>query len=269
MNQGLGESRDISETEPPPMHKSTSLEQRAYSDKYTELNDFLQENYPSQFIRNKIRTYFKIGMLAKQGFEKASEVYDPKSFNESCYLLEKGQTPTLLHRHALIINRFDKNFVEDKLRDFEGDIKEIAFKYRAQVEKRLEKKLVKDTKLTHFEGIDYVLKNCRNKGIKTRNDVIEALMLAQAMGLEVTIHRWYKELIDNKKVGSVIIDFFNRHYKGNKTEVYNKIKDEISKKFGMKMDKSTFYRYIRENRPSIELTPTPETDISEPQSNVG
>ena len=270
MDEGLGESQDVSETEPPP-YKNTSLEEEVYSKKYIELNGFLQNINPevksSRDLERNIRTYFEIGKIAKDGLEKASEIYnkDSEPFNESLYLLEKGQIPTLLHKYAESLDRFNKNYVKDMLKDFENNVQLIAFKYRGQIKRRL--------KLSHFESLDYVLKDLRKKGkmneINTRSDVLEALMLAQKLGTKIKIHHWYRKLVDNKKVGSVVIAFFNRYYKESKIEVYNKIKDELSEKFGMKMGRLTFYGYVAENKEPITMQPTIEPDISEIRSNVG
>lgn len=265
MNEGLGESLDI-EAKPPPNYKNTSLEERVYSTEYIELSGFSTNNP----LGKKIKDYFRVGLIAKSGLEKASEVYreNLEDFDESRYLLEKGQTPTLLHKYAKKINRLGQNFVRDKIKDFEHDIGVVAFKYRGLSEKTYKGRL----KLNHFECLDEVLKHCKMKEIKTRNDVVEALMLAQEMGLDkIIINRWDRRRLDNEKVGGVTIAFFEKYYKGNKMEIYNKIKDKISKKFGRTMSKSTFYRYIRENKETINLpqeTDVQETDILLAQSNV-
>jgi len=234
MDKGLGESRDISETEPPPM----------------------------QNLEEKIRTYFKIGRIAKNGLEKTSEIYN-ENFNESLFLKEK--TPTLLHKYFANKNN---NFVGYNIKEFEEDIKEVAFKYRGLVENRYKKGLPKKIKLGHFEGLDYILKHCNRKELQTRNDVVEALMLAQKMGMsDIIIHRWDRKKMDNKKVGSTTLALFERFYKGNKTEVYNRFKDKLADKFGRTMSKSTFYRYVGEAKKPIKLQIEP--DILEFQSNVG
>jgi len=274
MDKGLGESRDISETEPPPKYKHISLEQRIYSEEYTELNGFLQNIDPevktSQDLEKRIRGHLRIGSLAKRGFEKTSEIYNENSepFDESLYLLEKTQTPTLLHKYVKDLKKSNKTTMKGLLTSFEDRIKEVAFVYRGQVENRYKKGLPKKIKLSHFEGLDYILKHCNRKELQTRNDVVEALMLAQEIGMsDVTIHRWDRKKVDNKKVGSVAIAFFKRYYDDNRTEVYNKFKDKIAEKFGRTMSKSTFDRYVNENRETPRLTIEP--DISEPQRNIG
>ncbi len=274
MDEGLGESQDVSETEPPP-YKNTSLEEEVYSKKYIELNGFLQNINPevksSRDLERNIRTYFEIGKIAKDGLEKASEIYNENSepFNESLYLLEKTQTPTLLHKYFESINRFNKNFVKEKLKDFEYEIRKIAFTYRGQVEKRYKKGLPKKIKLSHSEGLDYILEHCNREEIQTRNDVIEALMLAQEIGSEVTIHRWDRRRVDNKRAGELAYNLFERYYSGSKIELYNRFKDKLSKKFGRTMSKSTFYRYIKENKETISMPSTIEPDIQEIQRSIG
>lgn len=245
-----------------------SLEQRVYSEKYTELNDFLQNIDPevktSQDLEKKIRNYFKTGLIAKTGFEKASEVYngDLKEFDKSYYLLEKGQTPTLLHRYAKRIKKFNKTIMREELRNFENDIQSVSFKYMGQIKKK--------RKLTHFESLDYVLQYCKMKEVKTRNDVIEALMLAQVMGItKISIHRWDRRRINSERAGELTYRLFRRYNQGNKTEVYNTFKDKLSKRFGRTMSKSTFERYVKENKEPIKLIvepDIPEAEISQSQA---
>ena len=146
------------------------------------------------------------------------------------------------------------------LKNFEDDVKEVAFKYQGLRKRK--------RKLSHSESLNYILKNCDMEEIKNKNDIIEALMLAQVIGINgLIINRWDRGKVDNKKVGSLTLAFFERYYNGNKIDLYNKIKDKVSEKFGRTMSKSTFYRYVRENKEPIKLTIEP--DIPELQSNVG
>jgi len=260
MDKGLNEFLSVSESEPLSTHK-------VYSEKYIELNDFLQKIDPevstSQSIEKRVRNYLRIGSIAKNGFEKATEIYnkDSKPFDEALYLLEKGQTPTLFHRYAKNPGRLNKIIVKDMLKDFEDEVQAVAFKYRGQRRRKRE--------LNHFESLNYVLGYCKMDEIKTRNDVIEALMLAQEAGTEIKIHRWDRRKMDNKKVGGITLALFERYYNGNKIELYNKFKDKLADKFGRTMSKSTFYRYIAENKEPIHMQSNIEPDISEEIGNVG
>lgn len=270
MDEGV-QSLGISKTELLPIHKNTSLEQRIYSEKdiefsekYTELNDFLQGIDPkvatSQSLEKKIRKYFRVGLIAKNGFEKASKIYNENSepFDESHYLLEKGQTPTLLHRYAKRLKVFNKIIVKDKIRDFERAIVNVAYKYKSQLRK-----------FGHNKSLYHVLDDCGIKEVKTKKDVIEALMLAHDIGVtDVIIPYWDKNKVDNKKVCGFIKNLFE----SKKNIKLAQVLDIVSRKFGREMSKSTLYSYLKENKETIKLPIKPnvqETDIPNIQSNVG
>lgn len=255
MDEGV-QSLGISKSQP-PNNVILSLEQRIYSEKYTELNDFLQsidsEAKTSKNLEIKIRKYFRVGSIAKNGFEKASKIYNENSepFDESHYLLEKGQTPTLLHRYVKRLKVFNKVIVKDKIRDFERAIVNVAYKYKSQLRK-----------FGHNKGLYHVLDDCGMKEIKTKKDVIEVLMLAHEMGVtDVIIPYWDKNKVDNKKVCGFIKNLFE----SKKNTRLAQVLDTISRKFGREMSKSTLYSYLKKGK-LIELTP--ETDILPVQSNV-
>lgn len=237
------ESLDISETEP-PNKAILSLEQRVYSKEYTELNGFLQiidqKVKTSQNLEKKIRKYFRVGSIAKRGFEKASKTYDEnlKPFHESYYLLEEGQTPTLLHKYAKNTKKrkklFNKTIVKDMIKDFETDIADVAYKYKSQLRR-----------FGHNKGLYHVLDDCGMKEVKTKEDVIEVLMLAHEIGMtDVIIPYWDKTRVDNKKVCGFIKNLFE----SKKNIKLAQALDTISRKFGRKMSKSTLYTYFRKGK---------------------
>jgi len=257
MDEGLVKSLDISETHP-PNNVRLSLEQRVYSEKYTELNDFLQSIDPevstSQSFERKIRKYFRVGSIAKNGFEKASKIYNENSepFDESHYLLEKGQTPTLLHRYAKRLKVFNKTLIRGMLKDFERDLTDVAYKYKSQLRR-----------FGHNKSLYHVLDDCDMKEVKTKKDIIEALMLAHEIGvIDVIIPYWDKNKVDNKKVYGFIKNLFE----SRKNIKLAQVLDTVSRKFGRKMSRPTLCRYLREIKEPIKLIP--ETDISQVQSNV-
>lgn len=259
MDKGV-KSLDISKTE--PSNKATlSLEQRVYSKKYTELNGFLQiidqKVKTSQSLERKIRKYFRVGSIAKRGFEKASKTYDEnlKPFHESYYLLEEGQTPTLLHKYAANTKKrkklFNTTIVRDMIKDFESDITKIAYKYKIQLEK-----------FCYNRAVYYILSGYGMEEIEKKPDVIEALMLARRMGVtDVVIPYWDRKKVDDKKVYEFIDKLLGQKI------IHSQILKKISNGFGITMSESTLYRYIGELEEPIRLPI--ETDILPAQSNVG
>ena len=103
------------------------------------------------------------------------------------------------------------------------------------------------------------------------NNIFKRFICSSFWNNTITINRWDRRRVDNEATGKLISDLFERHYQGgSKTKVYNEIKEEILKTEGRTMSKSTFYRYIKENKETIKLIPLiSETDISNFQSNAG